>query len=64
MQDIVRNGFNRSQIIIIGMLKFFWIFRRVNTLYPIQSDIRIENNEGIKNMSFGYKPKELNHSKR
>ena len=64
-EDIkTRRLFHRSEIIIISILIIFLILRRINTLYVAKSDRRIENNERIKDMSFGYKTIESNDSKR
>jgi hypothetical protein len=63
MQNTIRNGFNRSQIIIKSIL-IVLILRRISTLYHIKSDIGVKNNERIKDMSFGYKAIESNDSKR
>ena len=64
MQDTIRNGFNRSEIIIRDISIIILILRRINTLYLVKSGRRIENNERIKDMSFGYKTIEPNDSKR
>ncbi len=64
MQNTIRNGFNRSEIIIRNILIIILILRRINTLYLVKSGRRIENNERIKNMSLGYETIESSDSRR